>query len=266
MASAGTGKSACDRETGSRTCEHIQALLTNLLQHKTLGMAGRREGDADTRNTHVRYDVTTSDVATPEVIVRVLQEIWVYGELIDGGAVGGDAKPRRSIRLRSMPHMIQVFQAGRGSVEAQTLWLKLVKYPLWSVETPRKERGRGLTVWHQREIVITSCAVYCRQRVRGMKDLEVSSGGQRLQPKPESLWWTSTCAQESETGMNLVAADKDLYFSVCGKLCESGTFIREGRKSNSHPWKSASKEEPMLASTKRISTEALSVSTNARGW
>ena len=54
-----------------------------------------------------------------------------------------------------------------------------------------------------------------------MKDL-VAGLGLDVEPEPESFWWTSTCAEETKTDMNLVAVDMIFFFSVAGERSPAG--------------------------------------------
>ena len=45
-----------------------------------------------------------------------------------------------------------------------------------------------------------------------MKELIATTDSMGLEPKPESLWWTSTSAQERNANMNLIAKDKIFTF------------------------------------------------------
>ena len=45
-----------------------------------------------------------------------------------------------------------------------------------------------------------------------MQDLSVAADGLGMEQKPESLWWTSRCAQVCNIDMNIVVADEIFTF------------------------------------------------------
>ena len=47
-----------------------------------------------------------------------------------------------------------------------------------------------------------------------MQELRVAADGLGMEQKPESLWWTSRCAQVCNIDMNIVAAIENIYLSV----------------------------------------------------
>ena len=132
-------------------CEHMQVLLTNLLQKHWEWQEHRRK---DWEPGKFRYktmymaslDVKTAfDVARPSVVSKVLSLIGTHGHLV--AALFAEMQDvKGSACFENCETEFRYSKCIRqGGVEAPVLWERVAKYVLWKAEEKWKARGWELS-------------------------------------------------------------------------------------------------------------------------
>ena len=147
-------------------CEHMQALVTNIFQRRWEWQEDRK---TDLQQGLYRYN--TAFMA--------------------------------SLEVKTAFDVAKASVVSKGGVEAQVLWGRVAKYVQWKAEEKRKANGWRLPFGgqHDNEYVLPGmmwagnywlffdnkerliCMV--NDIIEELRDLD-------MEPKPESLWWTST--------------------------------------------------------------------------
>ena len=103
----------------------------------------------------------------------------------------------------------------QGSAEALRLWQKMATQ-IWATVEEWMKKGKGVLLdvegeggevhqicgfmWADNFWVMSHCKKHLKQM---LKDLIEEAAEMDLEPKPVSLWWTSTCASEEKEDMIL---------------------------------------------------------------
>ena len=212
-------------------CEHMQALVTNMFQPHWELQEDRRVGLKPER---LRYNTafmsnldfkTAFDVARPTVVSKILTLRGVHGHLI--AAVLAEMQDvRGSASFENCETQFRYSRCIRqGGVDASVLWRRIAKYVLWKAEEKWRAKGWGLPsggqhdngytlrgmMWadnywlfsdHSKKLICTVNDI-----IEGLLDLDV-------EPKPGSLWWTSTRKDDDMRTLRVGGRDKvwDLSF------------------------------------------------------
>ena len=137
-------------------CEHMQGLLTNLLQKHWEWQERRRKdlepGKFKYKTMYIAsLDVKTAfDVAKPSVVSKILSLIGTHGHVV-AALLAGMQDVKGSACFENCETECRYFKCIRQEgVEAPVLWERVAKYVLWKAEERWKARGWGLPLGWRR--------------------------------------------------------------------------------------------------------------------
>ena len=182
-------------------CEHMQALLTNILQRHWEWQEDRR---TDLEPGFYRYN--TLDVAKPSVLSRIPSLTGAHGHvaalLAEMQDVQGSACFENCDTEFGGSRCIR-----QGGVEAPVLWGRVAKYVPWKPEEKWKARFGGE---NDNEYVLQGmvwadyCWLLCDNKeglVSRVNEIIAELLDLGMEPKLESLWWRSTHQAEEKKTM-----------------------------------------------------------------
>ena len=161
-------------------CEHMQALVTKLLQRHWEWQEDRfhRYNTAFMANFNVK---TAFDVAQPSVVSRILSLTGVLGH-VEAALLAEKQDVRGSPSFENC-------ETRQGGV-APVLGGRVAKYVLWKAEEKWKGRGWRRTIVRENDNEQKRLVCMVNDIREEMLDLD-------MEPKPESLWWTNTVKDEA---------------------------------------------------------------------
>ena len=166
-----------------------------------------------------------TDVARPAVVSKILTLTGVHGHLT--AALLAEMQDVRG--SASFENCETEFRCSRcirqGGVEAPVLWGRIAKQVLWKAEEKWRVFGLGSSFGRQHDKEFTfrgmmladNCWLFSDSRERltcMVNDIIEELLDLDMEPKPESLWWTSTYNHEDMRTLRMEGRDKvwDLPF------------------------------------------------------
>ena len=185
------------------SCQYLQALTTNLLQKH-----GERQEE---RNPVMRHgtvvrpamylaslDIRTAfDEAKPKHVAWILDDHNTHGWLI-AALLREMSELSGTASFESVESRFSFRCLRQGSVEAPRLLQKMASQILANVEEEWMMKRKGVPM-DVEEGVHQICSFMSRSKEhleQMLKDLLEEAGKVDLEPKPASLWWTSTYASD----------------------------------------------------------------------